>query len=131
MDQAKKNKQFMMRYANAMNNEKNRNREFIEQWTTDQKLVEHILFFDQAFPGYTGEIEEMTAEGNKVIMKMRMKCKHEGYLGNIAPTHREFEVSAVAGYEIDNEKIVRTWLISDQLDLMKLLGLEKDSLTKP
>lgn len=130
MDQAKLNKQFMIRYANAMNNQKNRTREFIEEWTTDPKLVDHILFFDKAFPAYTAAIEEMTAEGNKVIMKMRVHCKHEGYLGNIPPTHREFEVSAVAGYEIENEKIVRTWLISDQLNLMKLLGLEKDEAPK-
>ena len=81
---------------------------------------------DSVFPRYGGEIEEMTAEGNKVILKLKMKCKHEGYLHDIPPTHREFEVSAVVGYEIENEKIVRTWLVSDQLNLMKLLGLEKE-----
>ncbi|NJN43205.1 MAG: ester cyclase [Flammeovirgaceae bacterium] len=127
MDLLKKNKQFMIRYVNALSSCKNRTREILEQWITDEKLIQHILFFDSVFPGYTAVIEEMTAEGNKVTMKMRMKCKHEGYLNDIPPTHREFEVSAVAGYEIENEKIVRTWLVSDQLNLMKLLGLEKES----
>jgi predicted ester cyclase len=126
MDQVKKNKQFFMRYANAMNGAV-KTRELIDQFVSDPKLAEHILFFESVFPQYGADIEELTAEGNRVIAKMRMKCRHEGYLGNIPPTHRAFEVSAVAGYEIENEKIVRTWLISDQLDLMKLLGLDKDS----
>jgi predicted ester cyclase len=125
MDQAKKNKQFMMRYANAMNDTIPRTREAIEQWTTDEKLIQHVLFFDSVFPGYKGEIDEMTAEGNKVIMKMTMTCKHEGYLNGIPPTHKEIKLTAVAGYEIENEKIVRTWLVSDQLNLMELLGLEE------
>lgn len=128
MDQTKQNKQFMMRYANALNAAKphERTREFIERFATDQRLIEHILFFNGVFPGYTGTVEEMTAEENRVIVRWRMKCKHEGMLHDIPPTHREFETTAVAGYEIENDKIVRTWLISDQINMMKLLGLEKE-----
>lgn len=128
MDQTKRSKQFMMRYCNAMNAVKphERTREFIAQFTTDQRLIEHILVFNSVFPGYTGTVEEMTAEENRVILRMRLKCKHEGMLHDIPPTHREFETSAVAGYEIENDKIVRTWLISDQMNIMKLLGLEKE-----
>lgn len=121
----KKNKQFMVRYCNALNGVV-KTRGLIEQYVSDPKLIEHILFFDSVFPRYSGEIEEMTAEGNKVILKLKMKCRHEGYLHDIPPTHREFETSAVVGYEIENEKIVNTWLVSDQLNLMKVLGLEKE-----
>lgn len=125
LTQTKRNKQFMIRYCNALNGAV-KTRELIEQYVSDPKLIEHILFFDSVFPRYSAEIEEMTAEGTKVILKLKLKCRHEGYLRDIPPTHREFETSAVAGYEIENEKIVRTWLVSDQLNLMKLLGLEKE-----
>lgn len=124
MDITKINKQFFIRYANAMNS-KPKTREVIEEFVADEQLINHILFFDSVFPHYTGEIEELTAEGNRIVAKLRMKCKHEGWFNNIPPTHKEIEIIAVAGYEIENEKIVRTWLISDQLNLMKLLGLEK------
>lgn len=124
LSQIKKNKQFMIRYCNALSGVA-KTRELIEQYVSDPKLIEHILFFESVFPRYSAEIEEMTAEGKKVILKLKMKCRHEGYLHAIPPTYREFETSAVAGYEIENEKIVRTWLVSDQMNLMKLLGLEK------
>lgn len=124
MSQTKKNKQFIIRYANAMNGAV-KTKELIEEFVVDEKLIEHILFFESVFPRYSGVIEEMTAEGNRVVLKMRMKCKHEGMLNGIPPTHREFETSAVIGYEIENEKIQRTWLVSDPLNIMKLLGLEE------
>jgi predicted ester cyclase len=124
MDSTKKNKQFFIRYANAMNS-KPKTREVIEEFVADEQLINHILFFDSVFPNYTGEIEELTAEGNRIVARLRMKCKHEGWFNNIPPTHKEFEATAVVGYEIENEKIISTWLISDQLNIMKLLGLER------
>lgn len=126
MDNLKKNKQFFIRYANAMSGQP-KTRELIEQYVTDQALIQHILFFESIFPRYSGEIEELTAEGNQIIAKLRMKCKHEGWFNDIPPTHKEFETTAVVGYEIENEKIIHSWLISDQLNLMKLLGLEKEN----
>lgn len=125
MDNIKKNKQFFIRYANAMSG-KPKTKELIEQYVADEHLIQHILFFESVFPLYEAEIEELTAEGNRVIAKLKMKCKHEGWLHDIPPTHKEFETTGVAGYEIENEKIIRTWLISDQLNIMKLLGLEKE-----
>ncbi|MBL7862716.1 MAG: ester cyclase [Cyclobacteriaceae bacterium] len=126
MDKTKKNKQFFIRYTNAMSGNP-KTRELIEQYVADPALINHILFFESVFPCYSGEIEELTAEENRVIAKLKMKCKHEGWLNGIPPTHREFETSAVVGYEIENEKIIKTWLISDQLNIMKLLGLEKEA----
>ncbi len=123
MDNLKKNKQFFIRYVNAMSGQ-TKTRELIEKYVVDNELIQHILFFESVFPRYGGEIEELTAEGNRIVAKLRMKCKHEGWFNNIPPTHKEFETSAVIGYEIENEKIVRSWLISDQLNIMRLLGLE-------
>lgn len=126
MDTLKKNKQFFIRYTNAMSG-KPKTRELIEQYVTNDELIQHILFFESVFPRYSGEIEELTVEGNRIVAKLRMKCKHEGWFNNIPPTHKEFEVTAVVGYEIENEKIIHSWLISDQLNIMKLLGLEKEA----
>jgi len=123
MDNIKNNKQFFIRYANAMNGQ-TKTRELIEKYVVDDELIQHILFFESVFPQYGGEIEELTAEDNRIVAKLRMKCKHEGWFNDIPPTHKEFETTAVVGYEIENEKIVRSWLISDQLNVMKLLGLE-------
>lgn len=102
-------------------------RELVEQYVADPQLIEHILFFESVFPLYGGQIEELTAEGNRIVAKLTMKCKHTGWLRDIPPTNKEFETTAVVGYEIENEKIIRTWLVSDQMNIMKLLGLDNEA----
>ena len=124
MDQIKKNKEFIMRYANAINGIK-KQRHIIEQYVSDVKLTEHILFFDTVFPNYELLIDEITAEGNRVILRGRMKGKHEGEFNGIPPTHREVLVPMVVGYEIENEKIVSHWLSADQMLMMEQLGVIK------
>ena len=51
MNQAMKNKAFILEYFNAMS----RNEitpELLAQYITDQGLIEHIMFFESVFPKY-------------------------------------------------------------------------------
>ena len=122
MDQTKKNKEFIVGYINALSGVI-KTRELLEQYITDQGLIEHILFFDSVFPRYDGLIDEITGEGNRVIVRARMKGKHEGELNGIPPTHKEVEFPFVVGYEIEKNKIISHWLIADQMMLMEQLGV--------
>ena len=122
MDQARKNKEFIIEYMNAFVG-MTKTREQLEKYTTDETLIQHILFFDGAFPKYGGFIDEITAEGNRVIVRARMKGKHEGELNGIPPTHKEVLFPFVVGYEIENNMIVSHWLMADQMMLMEQLGV--------
>jgi predicted ester cyclase len=66
---------------------------------------------------------EMTAEGNRVVMKGRMKGRHEDEFNGIHAINREVEFPLVVGYEIENEKVVHHWLIADNVALMEQLGV--------
>lgn len=122
MNLVKKNKEFIIGYLNAVSGVI-KTRELLEQYITDQGLIEHILFFDSVFPRYDGLIDEITGEGNRVIVRARMKGKHEGELNGIPPTHKEVEFPFVVGYEIEKNKIISHWLIADQMMLMEQLGV--------
>lgn len=121
MDQEKKTKEFFIRYANAMRTASKITRELLEDYITDQKLIEHILFFDSVFPGYEVLSDEMVAEGNRIVIRARMKGRHEGELNGIPPTYKNVEFPFVVRYEIENEKITSHWLIADQMALMEQL----------
>jgi predicted ester cyclase len=123
MQQEKQNKEFIIRYFNALSSEDSRTRECLEQYTTDEELIGHILFFNTVFPGYEIVADELIAEGSRVVLRGRLKGCHEGEFNGISPTHRNVEVALVVGYEIENEKIVSHWLISDQMALMEQLGV--------
>ena len=122
MEQLQKNKEFIIRYFNTVSGVL-KPREILEKYTNDEVLIEHIVFFDSAFPAYEIFADEMTAEGNRVVVRARFKGIHEGELNGILPTGRKVEFPFVVSYEIENSKIVHHWLIADQMSLMEQLGV--------
>ena len=122
MDKAKKNKTFIVEYFNAISGVAKTN-ELLDHYISDEKLKNHIHFFESAFPKYEMIIDEITAEEDRVVVRARTKCKHEGELNGIPATHKEVEVPFVIGYEIENNKIVSHWLLADQMLLMEQLGV--------
>jgi predicted ester cyclase len=124
MEHLLQNKEFVLEYFNAISGVE-KTPELVGSYTTDQALIEHIAFFDGVFPKYELFADEITAEGNRVIVRARMTGKHEGELNGIPPTYRSIDFPFAIGYEIENQKVVSHWLIADQMLLLELLGIEK------
>ena len=124
MNQAMKNKAFVLEYLNAMSGHI-KTAEICAHYITDQALIEHIIFFDSAFPKYEILADEMTAEGNRVVVRAHLIGRHEGHFGDIMPSYRTIDLPFVVTYTIENRKIVSHWLVADQMALMEQLGVEK------
>jgi predicted ester cyclase len=122
MQQLQKNKEFIINYLTAISGVI-KTRALAEKYMTDEVLISQIEYFDAAFPGYEVFIEELTAEGNRVVVRARFRGTHLGDLGGITPTHKVAEFPFVIGYEIEENKIVRHWLLADQMVLMEYLGV--------
>ena len=122
MDTLQKNKEFILGYFNAMKGKK-KTRDVLEKYITDTHLIEHIEFFETVFPAYEVYADEVTAEGNRIVVKARLKGRHEGELNGIPPTYKNVEFPFAIGYEVENNKIVGHWLIADQMILMEQLGV--------
>ena len=123
MEPQNKNKEFIINYFNALATGVPKTREFLEQFMTDEALIAHILYFDAVFPGYEIYVDEMTAEGNRVIVQARLKGTHMGDLAGIPPTFKTVNFPFVIRYEIENNKIISHWMLSDQMSLMEQLGV--------
>lgn len=78
MEQMKKNKELIINYFNELSNSE-KSRSVLEKYISDEGLIETILFFDAVFPRYEGFIDEMMAEGNKVLVRARVKGRHKGF----------------------------------------------------
>jgi hypothetical protein len=122
MEQHRQNKEFIIRYFNKMAGAVI-TRELLEEYITDEELIGHILFFESVFPGYEIAVDEMMAEGDRVMVRGRLKGRHEGEFNGIPPTHRMVEFPLVISYQIENGKIVHHWLMADQMVLMEQLGV--------
>jgi len=123
MNQAQKNKAFIIEYVAAVSG-KVKTPAILDHYMTDQVLKEHIIFFDGAFPKYGFIADEIIAEGNQIVIRARLVGKHEGDFSGIAPSYRSVDFPFVVGYTIENEKIVSHWLVADQMNLMEQLGIE-------
>ena len=108
-----------MDYVNAISGQV-KTRELLEKYNAVLGLVDTIILFDAVFPQYHYNIDEIVAEGDRVIVRARLKATEKEFLG-IAATHKEVEFPFVVGYEIQNNKILRSWLIPDYLVLMEQL----------
>lgn len=124
MDQVKKNKELIIAYYNAISGVR-KPMELCKKFVSVQRLIDNIQFWDGVFPGYELIADEMIAEGNRVVVRARMKGKHEGVMNGIPPTYRKIELPFVIGYEVENGTITDFWLFADQILLMEQLGVER------
>ena len=122
MEQQRQNKEFIIRYFNALSGI-SKTRELLAQYITDEELIGHIVFFETVFPRYEVFADEMTSEGNRVVVRARLKGCHEGEFNGILATHRMVEFPFVVSYEIENDKIIHHWLLADSMALMEQLGV--------
>lgn len=122
MGELKKNKEFIIKYFNAISGVE-KTRELCMEYINDEKLLDHIGFFETAFPKYELFIEEMISEGNKVIVQGRATGIHKGEYHGIPSTGKRMDLPFVIRYIIENEKISDMWLIADQMILMEQLGV--------
>ncbi len=122
MNNVKQNKAFIVAYYNAISGVV-KTTELCEKYTTDQKLIDNIMFFDGAFPEYELFIDEIVAEGDKVMLRGRATGTHKAEFNGIPATFKKMDLPFTARYTIRNEKITDFWLIADQVMLMKQLGI--------
>ena len=71
-----------------------------------------------AFPDLTYKVDDLIAEGDKVVVRWTWQCTHLGEFMGIAPTGKRASVQGIAIYRVANGKCVERWV---SLDLQGLL----------
>jgi predicted ester cyclase len=79
--------------------------------------------FRRAFPDVVSTIEDLIAEGDKLVARWRSRATHQGEYMGIAPTGNEVEFTGISVYRIEEGKIAQSWNIEDQLGLMRQIGV--------
>ncbi len=76
-----------------------------------------------AFPDLHHTIEDMIAEGDKVVMRSTWSGTHQGEFMGIPATGKRVTVSAIDISRVADGRIVEHWEQSDALGLMQQLGV--------
>lgn len=75
-----------------------------------------------AFPDLHFTVEDMIAEGNKVVARLTMRGTQQGEFLGISPTGKHVTVTGIEIVYIVGGKIVEHWNNYDDLGLMQQLG---------
>ncbi len=79
--------------------------------------------FREGFPDFHSTIEDMVAEGDKVVTRWRMRGTHRGEFRGIAPTDKEVEVTGIGIFRFSPAgKVVESWDSLDELGMLQQLG---------
>ena len=79
--------------------------------------------FVAAFPDIHLEINDLVAEGNKLVTSWTAQGTHQGELMGIPPTGNSVTVSGIAIDRFENGQSVEHWELFDQMGLMQQLGV--------
>ena len=86
-------------------------------------LKQLIAMFRTAFPDLNCTVEDEITQDNKVAAHWKIRGTHTGiFLGN-PPTSKPILVQGLVYVCIENDQIIESWLMIDQMGMLQQLGL--------
>jgi len=76
-----------------------------------------------AFPDVQARVEDVFAEGDKLVTRWSVRGTHQGDMMGIPPTGKQISVGGIAIDRFENEQSVEHWEVFDQMGLMQQLGV--------
>jgi predicted ester cyclase len=76
----------------------------------------------KAFPDINFTIEDIVAEGDKVVARFTWRGTHNGEWLGVPPTGKKVSQTVISIYRIAGRKILEGWAVGDMLGLMQQLG---------
>ncbi len=88
-----------------------------------EQYKQFISMFLTAFPDFQSTIEDMIAEGDKVVTRWTARGTHQGAFMGISPTGKQVVVTGITIDRFVNGKFVEAWNNGDDLGVLQQLGV--------
>jgi steroid delta-isomerase-like uncharacterized protein len=76
-----------------------------------------------AFPDFHVTIEDLIAEGDKVVNRMTVRGTFTGEMMGTPTTGKQFTITQIAIIRFVDGKVVEVWEVTDRLDMFQQLGI--------
>lgn len=83
----------------------------------------YLWSFFSAFPDSRWTIDDMIAEGDRVVTKKTLTGTHSGDFAGIPGTGKRVTLQYVDVLRLRDGRIIEHWLVMDQLSFMQQLGV--------
>lgn len=89
-----------------------------------EQAREFVGRYKVAFPDLSATVEDVVAEGDKVVTRVTVRGTHRGEIEEFGPpTGRQVEIQDITIHRIEGGKIVEEWERYDNLSILQQLGL--------
>jgi steroid delta-isomerase-like uncharacterized protein len=82
-----------------------------------------VQLLTAAFPDHHTTIEDLIAEGDKVVVRTTFSGTHQGMFLGIPPTGKPFSQRQIHVVRITDGKVTEHWAVHDDLGMMRQLGV--------
>ena len=89
--------------------------------TGPQAFRKYYAAMRLAVPDARYEVDDLIAEGDRVVVRWRLLGTHRGEFAGIAPTGRAIALRGIAIYRVDAGKLMERWVVSDLYGLLEEL----------
>jgi predicted ester cyclase len=89
-----------------------------------EEAEQFVAMIKTAFPDMSATVEDVVAEGDKVVTRVTIRGTHQGEVEEYGPpTGRRVESQGLCLQRIEGGKIVEEWNSYDNLSVLQQLGL--------
>jgi steroid delta-isomerase-like uncharacterized protein len=86
-------------------------------------IYEEGQYWFSAFPDAKVSIEELLAEGDKVVVRLHSTATHQGEFFGAPPTGNAVEVNEIDIFRVENGLIAEAWAAPDIYGLLSQIGV--------
>jgi len=86
------------------------------------ELKSFVADYLKAFPSLSFTIDDLVAEGDRVVWRFVGTATHDGPLMGIPASGRKAAVPGIAIFRIANDQIAEAWLNLDVLSMLQQIG---------
>jgi len=88
---------------------------------TGARIAVHDLL--DGLPDISFTIEDVVAEGDKVVVRLTIRGTHKGNFRGVAPTGKSVVIDALEVFRMSGGKAIEGWMQWDMMGLMQQLGV--------
>jgi predicted ester cyclase len=131
----KENKEFIRRFYAVIEKEFEQAKSGKDEWHSPEFIYhgprgtlnykDYMQLMDKvaaSFPDFKFTVDDIIAEGDKVVARFSVSGTHKGPFMGVAPTGRKVKWDGINIYRVSGGKIVESWAINDNLGVMQQIG---------
>lgn len=76
----------------------------------------------KSFPDVRFDLDDILADGSKVVVRYTMRATHKGEFQGIPATQKAVTVQGIGIYAVGDGQIQESWVVRDSLSLLQQIG---------